>query len=45
MFRYKKRFSFITQDKLFLIDLTVVKTSQKNVKQLPNQRKKKSQIK
>ena len=44
MFRYKKRFSFITQDKLFLIDLTVVKTSQKNVKQLPNQRKKKSQI-
>ena len=28
-FRYKKRFSFITQDKLFRIDLTVIKSSKR----------------
>jgi hypothetical protein len=29
-FRYKKRFSFLTQDKIFRIDLTVVKSTRKN---------------
>ena len=29
-FRYKKRFSFLTQDKLFRIDLTVVKSTKKH---------------
>ena len=42
-FRYKKRFSFITSDKLFCFDLTVVKTSNK-IKTLPNINKPKKEI-
>jgi hypothetical protein len=44
LFRYKKRFSYITQDKLFSFDLTVIKTSSKTNKKLPNQNKPKKQI-
>jgi hypothetical protein len=43
-FRYKKRFSYITRDKLFSFDLTVIKTSNKKIVTLPNQKKKKSEI-
>lgn len=43
-FRYKKRFSFITSDKLFCFDLTVIKTSNKVKKTLPNMNKPKKDI-
>jgi SAM-dependent methyltransferase len=44
IFRYKKRFSFITEDKLFQFDLTVLKTSNKNVINLPNKTKLKKEV-
>ena len=40
----KKRFSFITSDKLFSFDLTVIKTSNKVKKTLPNINKPKKEI-
>ena len=43
-FRYKKRFSYITSDKLFSFDLTVLKTSTKIKKTLPNQNKPKKEV-
>jgi len=43
-FRYKKRFSYITSDKLFSFDLTVVKSSNKIVKILPNIKKPKREV-
>jgi SAM-dependent methyltransferase len=44
VFRYKKRFSFITADKLFQYDLTAIKTSNKNVLNLPSQYKAKKDV-
>ena len=44
LFRYKKRFSFITKDKLFQFDLTVLKTSNKNVVNLPSKYKAKKDV-
>jgi hypothetical protein len=43
-FRYKKRFSYITNDKLFSFDLTVVKSSNKIIKTLPNIKKQKREV-
>ena len=43
-FRYKKRFSYITEDQLFSFDLTVVKSSSKINKTLPNTKKPKKSV-
>ena len=43
-FRYKKRFSYITEDQLFSFDLTVVKSSNKITKTLPNTKKPKKHV-
>ena len=43
-FRYKKRFSYITQDKLFSFDFTVLKSSTRSVTTEKNYKKKKSEI-
>ena len=45
IFRYKKRFSFITQDNLFSFDLSVIKSSNKNITKLETTKKKKKDIK
>ena len=44
IFRYKRRFSFITDDKLFSFDLSVVKSSKKKIIKLPTILKKKKEV-
>jgi len=45
IFRYKKRFSFITQDNLFSFDLSVIKSSNKNITKMETTKKKKKKKK
>ena len=44
-FRYKKRYTITTRDKLFNFDLTVVKSSDSRDVRAPSQKKKKSDVK
>lgn len=43
-FRYKKRFSYITNDNLFSFDFTILKTSKKEIKSKKNEKMKKKEI-